>query len=137
MSEMYKLRSIERVKERRIALGLSYQRLADKTGMSKSTLQRYEAGTIKNLPADKLGVLAAALETTPAYLMGWDESDNKPPINEEQQKIKEDFLRLIKKRSTLLEYCGINIDKLSETEIENLAEDILTQMTLVSYKYKR
>lgn len=137
MSEMYKLRSIERVKERRIALGLSYQRLADKTGMSKSTLQRYEAGTIKNLPADKLGVLAAALETTPAYLMGWDESDNKPPINEEQQKIKEDFLRLIKKRSTLLEYCGINIDKLSETEIENLAEDILTQMTLVSYKYKK
>lgn len=137
MSEMYKLRSIERVKERRIALGLSYQRLADKTGMSKSTLQRYEAGTIKNLPADKLGVLAAALETTPAYLMGWDESDNSPPINEEQQKIKEDFLRIIKKRSTLLEYCGINVDKLSETEIENLAEDILTQMTLVSYKYKR
>lgn len=137
MSEMYKLRSIERVKERRIALGLSYQRLADKTGMSKSTLQRYEAGTIKNLPADKLGVLAAALETTPAYLMGWDESDNKPPINEEHEKIKEGFLRLIKKRSALLEYCGINVDKLSEAEMENLAEDILTQMTLVSYKYKR
>ena len=35
---------IERVRSRRLELGLSYQDLADKTGMSKSTLQRYETG---------------------------------------------------------------------------------------------
>jgi len=63
---------LDRIKDRRISLGLSYQDLADKTGMSKSTLQRYETGFIKNLGIDKLEMLAEALETTPGYLMGWD-----------------------------------------------------------------
>ena len=65
---------ILRMKERRLSLGLTYQALADKTGMSKSTLQRYETGFIKNLSVDKLNDLAVALETTPSYLMGWEES---------------------------------------------------------------
>lgn len=68
--EMQRIR--ERVKERRSSLGLSYQALGEKTGMSKSTLQRYETGFIKNLSIDKLEVLAKALETTPGYLMGWE-----------------------------------------------------------------
>ena len=69
-SEMEKI--MERIKERRLSLGLSYQDLADKTGMSKSTLQRYETGFIKNLAVDKLEMLAEALETSPGFLMGWD-----------------------------------------------------------------
>lgn len=65
---------INRIKTRRNELMLSYQDLADKTGLSKSTLQRYETGAIKNMPLDKLGVLAKALNVSPAYLMGWKES---------------------------------------------------------------
>lgn len=68
----------KRIRERREALGYSYQALADITHMSKSTLQRYETGAIGNLPLDKLEVLAAALRCSPAYLMGWVESDFVP-----------------------------------------------------------
>jgi len=69
---------VKRIKKRRLELGYSFQDLADKTNMSKSTLQRYETGTIKNLPLDKLDVLASALQTTPSYLMGWDEVKEEP-----------------------------------------------------------
>lgn len=69
---------VKRIKKRRLELGYSFQDLADKTNMSKSTLQRYETGTIKNLPLDKLDVLASALQTTPSYLMGWDEVKEDP-----------------------------------------------------------
>ncbi|WP_317722951.1 helix-turn-helix domain-containing protein [Clostridium tetani] len=65
---------INRIKTRRNELMLSYQDLADKTGLSKSTLQRYETGAIKNMPLDKLDVLAKALNVSPAYLMGWEKS---------------------------------------------------------------
>ncbi len=61
---------VERIKNRRKELGYSYQVLADKTNMSKSTLQRYETGAIKNIPLDKLEVLANALEISPTYLLG-------------------------------------------------------------------
>lgn len=61
------------MKNRRIELDMSYQTLADKVGISKSTLQRYETGNIKNMPIDKLEEVADALMVSPSYLMGWDE----------------------------------------------------------------
>lgn len=65
---------IERIRSRRLELNLSYQDLADKTGLSKSTLQRYEAGAIRNIPLDKVKVLAEGLQVTPEWLMGWNET---------------------------------------------------------------
>lgn len=65
---------IKRIKERRLALGLSYQDIADATGLSKSTIQRYETGSIRKVPINQIEDLARALHTTPSYLMGWEES---------------------------------------------------------------
>ena len=65
---------MERIKNRRLQLGYSYQDVADRTGISKSTLQRYETGEITRLPVNKLEDLAAALEVSPGYLMGWIDS---------------------------------------------------------------
>lgn len=56
-----------RLKERRLFLNMTYQDLADKTGISKSTLQRYETGGIQNLPYDKIFILSEALEVRPEY----------------------------------------------------------------------
>ena len=78
---------IRRISSRRRELGYSFQDLADKTGMSKSTLQRYETGAIKNVPLDKLEVLAKALAITPSYLMGWE--DIIPTSEESKYTVKE------------------------------------------------
>lgn len=75
MGEMQDI--INRIKERRIELDMSYQDLSDKTGISKSTLQRYETGFIKNLGIDKLEILANALRVSPGYLMGWEEKEKE------------------------------------------------------------
>lgn len=70
---------MNRIKILREEKGLSFQDFATLTGMSKSTLQRYETGAIKNLPLSKIGAIASALGVTPAYIMGWEE--NKPTDN--------------------------------------------------------
>lgn len=44
-----------RMAERRKQLGLSYQALAERTGLTKSTLQRYEKGNIRNAPHRQAG----------------------------------------------------------------------------------
>lgn len=62
----------ERIKERRIYLGLTVDDLAEKLNKNRATIYRYEKGDIENLPLDVLEPLAKALETTPAYLIGWD-----------------------------------------------------------------
>ena len=70
MSEDKMTEIVSRIKTRRLELGMSYQDLANKTGMSKSTLQRYEAGAIQNIPLDKLDVLSDALQIDPVQLIG-------------------------------------------------------------------
>ena len=74
---------INRIKNRRIELDLSYQDLADITKISKSTLQRYETGKIESIPISKLEVLAAGLQVTPDWIMGWvtDNNENDFYIN--------------------------------------------------------
>ena len=57
---------------RRKELGLTQTELATKMGYkSKSTINKIENGT-NDIPQSKVVKFAAALETTPAYLMGWE-----------------------------------------------------------------
>lgn len=63
----------KRIRERRKELNLSVDELAKKLNKNRTTVYRYEKGDIENLPMDILGPLAKALNTTPAYLMGWDD----------------------------------------------------------------
>lgn len=81
MDEKEYMNSIrERISNRRNDLGLSYQALENKTGISRSTLQRYEKGSIKNIPLDKLPTLAEALAVSPSYLMNWENTIMEPPF---------------------------------------------------------
>ena len=72
----------ERIKKRRTSLGISQVSLANKVGISKQSLYKYENGIITNIPSDKISQIAAALDTTPSYLMGWDKEDDDATISD-------------------------------------------------------
>lgn len=84
----------DRIKQRRIELGLSVDELAEKTGKSRATIYRYENGDIENMPTPVLEPLAKALETTPADLMGWGEYEG--PRIAERDAIFEEIERIFK-----------------------------------------
>ena len=60
----------KRIKERRKELGYNADYIAQKLGVSRSTVFRYEKGDIEKLPTEILEQLAVILNTTPGYLMG-------------------------------------------------------------------
>lgn len=64
----------ERIKNRRLELGMTLRDVSIKLGIAESSVSRYETGNIANMGIDKLKALADVLQTTPAYLMGWDET---------------------------------------------------------------
>lgn len=64
-----------RIRKRRIELNMSVDELAKRLDKNRTTIYRYEKGDIENLPIDILDPLAKSLETTPAYLMGWDKEE--------------------------------------------------------------
>ena len=65
----------ERIKRLRKDLGLSADELGEMIGKDRSTIYRYERGEIENATVDVIPRLAKALQTTPQYIVGW---DNKP-----------------------------------------------------------
>ena len=103
----------QRIKQRRIELGLSQEQLAHRLG-NKS---RASVCTVENdkedLTSDRIRKYAEALETTPAYIMGWEDNseddiqsklidvytfnnlmNNLSP--EEREKVQDLFLQILK-----------------------------------------
>lgn len=68
----------DKIKIRRHELGMTLEDVARVVGVGKSTVRKWETGYIENMRRDKIAKLAEALHTTPAYLMGWEESAEKP-----------------------------------------------------------
>ena len=79
---------------------MSADKLGEILGKDRSTIYRYEKGDIENLPLDILQPIAQALNTTPQYLMGWNEEDKKntpsaEPKLTEGEKILLDLFRQV------------------------------------------
>ncbi len=65
----------EKIKYLRCQLGLTQEELALSAQTTKQTIHKYETGIISNIPASKIKAIADKLNTTPAYLMGWNDEN--------------------------------------------------------------
>ena len=88
----------ENIKKFRIERNLTLEEVANKLGVSKPTVQRYESGVISNIPPDKIEHIAEIFNITPAQLMGWKDIDintthwvnaNNEFYNELKESVKE------------------------------------------------
>lgn len=81
----------ERIKQLRIQKGLTQQALAEKIGYKSSTaITKIEAGE-RDINRSKIVDLASALDTTPAYLMGWDDNPESKSLNEQIVELMDDL----------------------------------------------
>ena len=86
-----------KIKELRLAKGMTLEQVANIVGVGKSTVRKWETGMIANMKRDKIALLANALSTTPAYLMGWFEEETHPKtisITEDEQKLLDLFRKV-------------------------------------------
>ncbi len=95
-----KLRKIigSRIKARRKELNLTQDYLAKKLDVNKSTIQRYESGTIDNTKKLVIEGLAAALHVTPEYLRGETDScdtEIKGKINIQIRDVMDEILETL------------------------------------------
>lgn len=91
---------IKRLRQERC---MTLEQVANIVGVGKSTVRKWETGTIANMRRDKIALLAKALRTTPAYLMGWKEdsketvqvpSSDEPNLSEGEEMLLELFRQI-------------------------------------------
>ena len=126
----------ERIKEIRKSRGLSVEDVADKLDVSVSTLYRYENSSISKIPIDVIGKLCTVLGVTTGELMGNAgpaDSDELPTsfVNAEQA------MAFMLKMPVLAAYGGYDIESMDDETVVEFANEILSQLKLVSYKYKK
>lgn len=95
----------EKIKNRRESLEMSYQTLAEKTGLSKSTLQRYETGGIKNIPIEKLRLITDALGISINELLNENTIHDKENVKTaaRNEKMIQKFDKLSEKKKKIVE----------------------------------
>lgn len=77
----------ERILHRMRDRDLSYGDLSRMTGISKAMLQRYATGDTQKIPMNKLPIIADALGTTPAELLGWVEEVERFEVSDEEKNL--------------------------------------------------
>lgn len=89
-----------RIRNRREELGLSQDELGKRLGYkSRSSINKIELDQ-RNLTQSKIKAIADALETTPSYIMGWDEPDQK--FDEEKLKFFDNLFPITVQKIPLL-----------------------------------
>ena len=123
-----------RIKEIRTMKNVSVDELAQRTGVSRATLYRYENSSIKKIPVEILEKICSALEITPSNLIN-DLPDSVPTLPESFGNPQE-ALKFILKTPSLAAYGGYDLSQMDDDTILEFANEILTQIKLVSYKYR-
>lgn len=89
-----------RIRNRREELGLSQDELGKRLGYkSRSSINKIELDQ-RSLTQSKIKAIADALETTPSYIMGWNEPDVK--LDEEDLKFFDNLFPIATKKFPLL-----------------------------------
>ncbi len=77
----------EKLKKRRLDLGLTLEQVADHCGVNSSTVARWESGEIENMRRDKIEKYAQALQVSPAVIMGWDVRPAASNLSKEERDL--------------------------------------------------
>lgn len=128
----------ERIKAKRKEKNISVDRVAKELGISVSTVYRYEDSTIEKIPIRVFDKLCQIFETSASELMGNEAADKTPECELPREfQNAQDAMEFMLKMPTLAAFGGYNPDEMSEETIVEFANEILQQLKLVSYKYKK
>ena len=73
-----------RIEHRRKQLGFTLEFIADEIGVAKSTIMRYERGTIKKIKLPVIEAIARALDVNPAWLCYKSDNMSRDSLNDEK-----------------------------------------------------
>lgn len=131
-----KLSVPERLKDLRVAKGLTLEELAEETGLSKSALGKYEADKGGDISPFAIIELSKFYEVSTDYLLGVTETKNHPNTELHELHLSDDMIELLKSGTVnnrllceiathegfrrLMVDMEIYVDRIASMQIDNL-----------------
>lgn len=67
-----------RIKELRLLAGMSQEELGKRVGVQRAAINKYEVGSVTNIPIATIEKMAAIFDVSPTYIVGWNETSSSP-----------------------------------------------------------
>lgn len=67
-----------KIKDLRRIYGISQEELGRRVGVQRAAINKYEKGTVENIPIKTIEKIAKVFDVSPTYLVGWDGSESNP-----------------------------------------------------------
>ena len=105
----------QRIKTAREIKNMTLEEVAKKCDTTKQTIFKYENEIVTNIPYEKILLLSRALDVSPSYLFGWDESNShtEPKLSEGEQRVIDLFRQVPEDKQQL-------VLQMIETALRNL-----------------
>lgn len=67
-----------RIKELRIIADMSQEELGRRVGVQRAAINKYEKGTVENIPIKTIERIANVFDVSPTYIVGWNGDESNP-----------------------------------------------------------
>lgn len=111
-----------RIKYLRSIMQMSQDELGRRVGVQRAAINKYEKGTVENIPLKTIEKIAEAFEVSPTYLLGWN-GENDDPLSVEV-KIIQAISKYYGAEVVDLIECYIEVNKEGKKRILNFVSDI-------------
>ena len=121
----------ERIKYLRLLADMSQEELGKRVGVQRAAINKYEKGSVTNIPIATIEKIAQVFEVSPNYIVGWDNAESNPLSAE--VKVLQGIKRFYGKDAVELLECYTNLNSNGKQRVNQYAED----MVLIYSKTKR
>ena len=68
----------ERIKYLRLLADMSQEELGNRVGVQRAAINKYEKGSVTNIPIATIEKIAQTFDVSPNYIVGWDNTEANP-----------------------------------------------------------
>jgi transcriptional regulator with XRE-family HTH domain len=77
-----------RIKELRTLAGMSQEELGRRVGVQRAAINKYEKGSVTNIPIATIERIASTFDVSPTYIVGWNGDEQGNPLSAEVKVIQ-------------------------------------------------
>lgn len=129
----------DKIKKLRTKNQLTQKQLAEKLGLAQSTIGMIESGK-RDVSFEILIKIADLFNVSTDFLLGVDSDQIKEEValyETGEFKTPQAAMHFILKQPSIMGFGGFDTSKMSDEEIMQFANELLNQLKLLGYKYKK
>lgn len=112
----------ERIKELRTLADMSQEELGRRVGVQRAAINKYEKGTVTNVPIATIEKIANVFNVSPIYIVGWEENNSNPLATE--VKIIQAVSNVFGSDIVELMELYVDMNKVGQRRVQTYTEDM-------------